>query len=487
MRAHSIRFACGLVLVVAAVLFVAPEHLVPWGGWVRAHFRRGAWPAMTMLVSLVFLIAGWILPSTPERTPRQPDVTMVALGLLLIAEPLIHLLVLAWGSGHPSPAICEVILPPALFPRGGGEVWPSVLRLATLALLVPVAEEFVFRGRLLPWLRQHLGTASAVSITTLAFAAAHGDVVQIVIAIPLGLLLAYVRLRSGDLGGCILAHAAHNCLFLVVGPTLIGRPWTAPALVMGGALLIALAWIHLRHPPSPHRHLRAAAMCLAVLSVIVLIFPAYRALQDWLWVRSAHQLVVYWRIDNAELMLRLDAARRRGHLNAARRAALAERLRQLPCQTQPRQTYVLAVLDPPATDDEAYLLLSDLASYVAPCPPMDDVARRIALDFPNAFADLVVDAPLVVARWLPLPAHANAARAQIIATIDPRRRRMLLAALERAWPGRVAGVILLLPADRVTPVDRRHLRACYPDVQERLRDLARTDPERAKAFGYEGE
>jgi membrane protease YdiL (CAAX protease family) len=495
---RTLRLALGLAIAAAAVLAAAPPELVPWGRRVHALFQRETWPALPALVSLALLLATRAMP-TPRALAGPPaplrDYTAMAVGLLLLVEPLIHLVVLGWSAGHPSLASAEAVLPiaPAYSVTSGA--LPAALRILTVSALVPVAEEWFFRGRLLPWLDEawrgrRWGRAAAVTLSTLAFAAAHGEPVQALFAVPLGLLLAAVRLRAGDLAGCMLAHACHNSLFLFVGPALIGTPWMAPVLATGGAVLIASAWMHHQHPPAPDRHLRAVTLVLGAISLIVLSYPLYRRAQDWLWVHAAHQLVVYWRIDTDALLDRLDAQRRHGRLDAVRRGALYALLEQSPCQrvrgaSNPRQAEVLAELDPArlaaAAPEQAYDLLLDLAECHGPCPGVTDAALRIGLRSPEDFAALVTRFPDCLARWLPLPACGDQCLAQLAATTG-HHRRMLLTQLEHAFPGQVAAVLLRLRADQVTPVDRRHLFGNYEDAPRLIAQLAATDPERARAW-----
>jgi hypothetical protein len=73
--------------------------------------------------------------------------------------------------------------------------------------------------------------------------------------------------------------------------------------------------------------------CSALLSLIVLSYPLYRQLQNALWVRAAHQLVVHWAIATDALLDRFEEQRRHGRLDAARRAELYRRL--LLCRALP--------------------------------------------------------------------------------------------------------------------------------------------------------
>lgn len=99
-------------------------------------------------------------------------------------------------------------------------------------------------------------------------------------------------------------------------------------------------------------------------------------------------------------------------------------------------------------------------------------------------ASIVTTHPETLLQWFPLPECTAECVQQFIATNLVDRRR-LLAALERAQPGKVADVLFALPAEHITPFDRRHLFSHYPDARQRLNELAKTAPARAKAFGGE--
>jgi len=325
---RSLRLNLALGFAAGAVLLAAPGDQLPWSRIVHAAFPARPWSLLPVLVSLVLLLCALLMPRTElGRKERQAgDYTAMAVGLLLLSEPLVHLLVLWWSASHPSLASSDAVLP------GAGSTqavsgWAGVVGIAEVSLLAPVAEEAFFRGRLLPWLdvawrQSRWGRPAAVLVSSLAFAVAHADPMLAFITLPLGLLLAVVRLRSGAIGGCMLAHACHNSLFLFVGPGLISTPWMAPVLATGGAVLISAAWLHHRQAQAPRRHLHAVAVMLSCLSVIVLSYPLYRQLADALWVRAAHQLVVHWDIGNDTLLDRFEEQRRHGRLDGVRRAAL---------------------------------------------------------------------------------------------------------------------------------------------------------------------
>lgn len=528
--ASPLRVALGLLIAALAICLVLPEWLTPLARWlggvsggtldplgwlqggrgVLASLTLGAsWPLLPALVSLGLLVACWLIPPAPAPARRSStvirDETAMAVGALLLVEPLMHLGFLAWSAWHPSVLSRDAVLPvPLQAVAAGAQGWGSgTLTILTLSTLVPVAEELFFRGRLLDLLRAWLGgtrmaTLSAVSLTTLAFASAHGTQVQALFAIPLGLLLALIRLRGGGIGGCILAHACHNSLFLFVGPLLFARPWAAPLLALAGSMMIAAAWID--HPRTslrgrvPNRWRAAVAIAAVVVTAMVIFstYPAYRRVQDRLWAGAAHRVITQWRVPNDVLLRRLDYQESRNRLNSTRREGLYDLLVAQPCQSlpggNPRQSQVLAQLDPQrfvreVPEDRIYDALLDLADCQAEWEHLTQAARQLGLRNSTDFASLVTTHQEALLQWLPLPQRSAECVQQLLATSGHDRRR-LLAALEHWQEGKVAAVLLQLPAGEVTPLDRRHLFMHYPDARQRLAELAKHDPARAAAFGF---
>lgn len=517
----SARRTAGIAVAVAAVLLTLPDWLdllVPGGRASLTDARRAMavmfrepWPALPALVSLLLLLAVRLMPREdrrPATLATRRDWTAFAVGLLLLTEPLLHLGLLAWSGIQPTPASRDAVFPvPVIGQAAGRPWWAGALTIVTLSLVVPVAEELFFRGRLLGWLVARWGwrrggTTAAVSLTTLAFAAAHGTPAQALVAVPLGLLLALIRLRTGEVGGCILAHACHNSLFLFLGPMLPGLPWAAPLLALGGTILLAATWMHHAAPAVRFRHAKALAAVALAAAIILATWPSYRRLQDVLWVAAAQQVVVRWPADNDVLLQRLDWQRRRGRLTPARTSALYERLVAQPCEFledgNPRQAQTLALLDPArlaATpvvvlagerfDPDKhgpYRTLLDLADCRVAWPALGECARRIGQAHPDDLASVAIMVPIALVQWFPLAERRAECVAQLAASEGPYRRKML-AALERAFPGRVADLIIALPAERMSPLDRRHLFARYADAAARLARLARSDPQRARALG----
>lgn len=79
-----------------------------------------------------------------------------------------------------------------------------------VCLVIPAAEELVFRGLAYSGLRDEMGAAPAAVISALYFGVFHGNLVQGIYAALLGLILAFLMERYHSLTAVWLAHAAMN-------------------------------------------------------------------------------------------------------------------------------------------------------------------------------------------------------------------------------------------------------------------------------------
>jgi len=88
-------------------------------------------------------------------------------------------------------------------------------------VLVPAAEELLFRGFLLTWLRRRFpssraGAVAAALVSAVIFAACHVAPPVMAYVFVLGLVLAWARMRFDSLLPGFLLHAANNALVTLV-------------------------------------------------------------------------------------------------------------------------------------------------------------------------------------------------------------------------------------------------------------------------------
>ena len=92
-----------------------------------------------------------------------------------------------------------------------GDPFSSLLTTLYVCLLGPICEELLFRGIILkalkPW-----GSMTAIIVSSIAFAVFHGNPVQFVTPLFVGLLLGYLTIRCNSILPAILAHVLNNSL-----------------------------------------------------------------------------------------------------------------------------------------------------------------------------------------------------------------------------------------------------------------------------------
>jgi len=98
---------------------------------------------------------------------------------------------------------------------------PTVMLLIAFGILVaPLVEETMFRGFLYPVIARRFGMAAGVVITGALFGAMHAQQLwggwgQIVLLILVGILLTWVRARTGTVAASYLVHLGYNTLLFL--------------------------------------------------------------------------------------------------------------------------------------------------------------------------------------------------------------------------------------------------------------------------------
>ena len=96
---------------------------------------------------------------------------------------------------------------------------------AIIGLLAPFAEEVFFRGFLLAALASVIGGLRGALVSSAIFSVAHLNVSTLVPIFVMGMLLAWLYLRTGSIWPVFVAHAAQNLIAL----TVLELPIEAPA------------------------------------------------------------------------------------------------------------------------------------------------------------------------------------------------------------------------------------------------------------------
>ncbi|MCD8013115.1 MAG: CPBP family intramembrane metalloprotease [Lachnospiraceae bacterium] len=91
-----------------------------------------------------------------------------------------------------------------------------VMQLLGPGLLVPIAEELVFRGLCYTRMKMQLPVWQAALFSALLFALTHGNPIQIIYAFPMALILVLLYEKGGMLAGPVLFHMGANLLAILL-------------------------------------------------------------------------------------------------------------------------------------------------------------------------------------------------------------------------------------------------------------------------------
>jgi membrane protease YdiL (CAAX protease family) len=196
----------------------------PAGDLVLAVLQAVVWLAVIHLIVAAPGAITWrdmgFSRSLPAAVEALASGAILAVPVVLATAILASLLVPFMGAAPPSP------LPPT------GTTGGLVLHLLAGALVVPVAEEIVFRGvATTAWLRSS-GAAVAIVRSAVLFAVAHiltlaggtdfGDAFAVATVaalgrVPIALALGWIYVRRGTVWAPIGMHATFNAILIVLG------------------------------------------------------------------------------------------------------------------------------------------------------------------------------------------------------------------------------------------------------------------------------
>lgn len=183
------------------------------------------------------------MPAPPAGTGRRP------MGPLSLGRVFVSLLGLVYLSN-----LLTLLLTQLIGDLRGQAVtnpvdslagYPAVLNLLLGCVIAPFSEEFLFRRLLLSRLRPY-GDKFAILASALCFGLFHGNLNQLIYAFAVGVILAYVVLRTGCLWQSILLHALVNFTSVGVVPLLglLGQTGELlTSLLVLGAIVIGMTFL----------------------------------------------------------------------------------------------------------------------------------------------------------------------------------------------------------------------------------------------------
>ena len=186
--------------------------------------------SLTKLGLCTIMVIVLYLTRVPQRSRKKLSTGLLA-GVLgtLILIPWVTLQlkmgVVVWDWVQPAAAPPEHPVLEALAADTWGR-WGVVQLVVSAVVIAPLAEELLFRGVLLGSLWQYFRLPwTAIVLSSLAFGWVHAYQPQAVLPMmTMGVVLGYLRLRTGRLWPCVLVHALFNArtiAFNLLAPELV--------------------------------------------------------------------------------------------------------------------------------------------------------------------------------------------------------------------------------------------------------------------------
>lgn len=119
---------------------------------------------------------------------------------------------------------------------------PAIVIIVMSLIVAPIGEEALMRGFLYPLLRTRFSAASTIAITTVMFALLHGNLIQVILTIPLGIALGYLYEKTHNLTACISAHMLFNTVALMLPNVTVGT--THAGIAMALLLITFILWVY---------------------------------------------------------------------------------------------------------------------------------------------------------------------------------------------------------------------------------------------------
>lgn len=213
---HRTRLACWVALVAAIAGLNYYARFASPSSATSSRDDVYSWSAFAGGLVVYALWLGLVLAIAVDRTnllalrrPRSFD-RAIRLGIAAIVFVYVFEIVVSLLPLPQSPSNEQGLTPTHWEPAHAGAF---AANLALFTIAAPVVEELMFRG-LGQSLLRHLGRMPAILLVGVTFGLTHGLLEALVVLIPFGVALAYVRDRTDSVYPGMFVHASFNAVAL---------------------------------------------------------------------------------------------------------------------------------------------------------------------------------------------------------------------------------------------------------------------------------
>lgn len=248
LRARDAALAVALALaltVVTAIALVVFGHTAPDPLVLLATSETSAMLAALLVLRARQLTLGAAMPMRAPHSRALVAALLLGSGSLLVSGSLSARLYATDPAGYASELTTTLV-------GFANRLGPLGL-LLLLGVLVPLAEELLFRGVVLHALLARFSPASAILGSAVLFGLYHLHPVHALITTLLGLACGVAVWRGGSWWLGVVAHGSNNLIACrsILGPPLeLGVGWVIPGALALGVGVLLLSPVRRRHPES---------------------------------------------------------------------------------------------------------------------------------------------------------------------------------------------------------------------------------------------
>jgi len=222
-------------LLCAVGATIAVTRLFAWvqpTGQVPSLKSMGIWAVIVVLLlqnTLIFAYVNWragehrswLWGDAPARLGHILVYSAVAVPLVLVVNIVVGAVFFVFGMQHNQST---------LYPLTAADTLGQIGFFGVAVVLVPVAEEVLFRGYIYGRVARSCSPVVAIVSSSVVFAAAHtwsassGSIALVVQTCALGLVLGWIRSQSQSTFPSIVAHALNNAVALLLLLSCVNHP-----------------------------------------------------------------------------------------------------------------------------------------------------------------------------------------------------------------------------------------------------------------------
>ena len=212
----SIGNAVLCAIIILVVKFFVSFGLTMPGSW--GHFAKQTVISLLATVGMPALLMAIVLTRNPGRSLRLNSCRIPVCAAAILAAICLHPLMM-WFTTlvmYVYPPTGDLVATETAISHLLGDAPGLWAILLVFAAAPAIMEELAFRGFILSGFQRIKGNWSAILLASLFFGMAHSVLQQSIITFLVGVILGWIAVRTNSLVPCVLYHATHNAVTVLI-------------------------------------------------------------------------------------------------------------------------------------------------------------------------------------------------------------------------------------------------------------------------------